>query len=112
MLRLHETESELHKEMLRDPDNIKRATDELKAKEKNPLSMRPRTGTQPQYRDRARERRQVFNQPKKPSSRPGGAPQARKEKEAEPEPEQPVKASKGAGMLAKMGWTSGSGRRS
>ncbi len=110
VLRLHEMESELHGTMLGNPANIERATAELKEKDKTPLAMRPRLAGQPQYRDRAKERRQVFNQPKKPSGKPSGPSQGRKEKEPEPEPEpEPPKASRGAGMLAKMGWTSGSG---
>ncbi|KAH8885678.1 hypothetical protein GQ53DRAFT_728645 [Thozetella sp. PMI_491] len=105
-LRLHETESELHKALLRGETNIDRATSELKAKDKTPTAMRPKKNMQSQYRDRARERRKVFSQPKKPTNKPPGSAAPRKEKEPEPEP---PKASKGAGMLAKMGWTSGSG---
>ncbi len=105
ILRLHETESELHRSLLRD-ENIERAITELQAKGKSAQLVRPRKGMQAQYRDRARERRQVFNQPKKPSNKPAGTSQPRREKE--PEVEEPKK-SKGAGLLAKMGWMSGSG---
>ncbi|CAH0040235.1 unnamed protein product [Clonostachys solani] len=66
----------------------------------------------PQYRDRAKERREAYSQPGMPRgqdeaggkgpSKPMPAPT--KEEKA-PKPAQ----SKGAGMLAKMGWTSGAG---
>ncbi|KAF4124482.1 ZnF RBZ, partial [Geosmithia morbida] len=60
-----------------------------------------------QYRDRAKERRQVYNQPRKLSSKQTdgtgtGTPP--------PPPAAPAPApSKGAGMLAKMGWSAGAG---
>ncbi|KAK0655835.1 hypothetical protein B0T16DRAFT_397815 [Cercophora newfieldiana] len=106
----HEQESELHKRMLTDPKNKERATAELKEKGKSPRTMVPDSKTtqqQNQYRDRARERRQAFNQPKQPS-KSGTSGEKRKEPVAEAE-EAPAKKSKGAGMLAKMGWTAGVG---
>ena len=66
---------------------------------------REQLAKQPQYRDRAKERRQVFKQPKKPAT-------GEKRKEvADPVLEEVplAKKSKGAGMLAKMGWTAGAG---
>lgn len=63
-----------------------------------------------QYRDRAKERRSAYSQPKKPAGQParakGGAPAAQ-ENDA-PAMAKPA-ASKGAGMLAKMGWAAGGG---
>ncbi|KAI6782536.1 putative RNA-binding protein-like protein [Emericellopsis cladophorae] len=55
-----------------------------------------------EYRDRAKQRRQAYSQPRKPAT--SQAAQAPK-KEAPPQPA----PSKGAGMLAKMGWTAGKG---
>lgn len=110
----HEQESQLHKRMLSDPKNIDRAIEELKAKEKTPHRMGPdkaarqqQAEQQPQYRDRARERRQALRQPNKPTASTG---EKRKEP-AEPVPEEVplAKKSKGAGMLARMGWTAGAG---
>ncbi|KAF4345983.1 RNA binding motif [Fusarium beomiforme] len=61
-----------------------------------------------QYRDRAKERRAAFNQPTKPTTAPQGKPKpGPKAEEAAPAPK-PVQ-SKGAGMLAKMGWSTGAG---
>jgi len=107
----HEQESELHKRMLADPKNKERATAELKEKGKTPRTMVPDSKTtqqQNQYRDRARERRQAFNQPKQPS-KSGASGEKRKEPVAAEAEETPAKKSKGAGMLAKMGWTAGVG---
>ncbi|KAK0633149.1 hypothetical protein B0T14DRAFT_54597 [Immersiella caudata] len=107
----HEQESELHKRMLADPKNKERAAAELKEKGKTPRTMVPDSKTtqqQNQYRDRARERRQAFNQPKQPS-KAGASGEKRKEPVAAEAEETPAKKSKGAGMLAKMGWTAGVG---
>jgi RNA-binding protein 5/10 len=60
------------------------------------------------YRDRAKERRQAFNQPKQPAAQHN---KAVKDKVAVPAPEDdpaPVQ-SKGAALLGKMGWTAGEG---
>jgi len=124
----HEQESELHRRMLADPVNKERATEELKAKGKVALvtmvpnhKIRQRhqqdQQSQQQYRDRALERRQAFRQPMKPSTHqppPGGlgrTSEKRKEPTAAVEHEEvpAAKKSKGAGMLAKMGWTAGAG---
>ncbi|EGX94878.1 G-patch domain protein, putative [Cordyceps militaris CM01] len=64
-----------------------------------------------QYRDRARERREAYRQPKKP------APQHDPLKDKPETPSAPAAsgapippaASKGANLLAKMGWTAGAG---
>lgn len=118
----HEQESELHKHMLADARNKERATAELKAKGKAPMTMVPDNMTEQQqsrYRDRALERRKLFRQPNKPkpaakssAAAAGGAPHRTAEKRKEPVAEleeTPAKKSKGAGMLAKMGWTVGGG---
>lgn len=117
----HEQESELHKHMLTDAGNKERATAELKAKGKPLQTMVPDSMTEQQqsrYRDRALERRKLFRQPNKPKpaaksgATAGGAPHRTAEKRKEPVAEleeAPAKKSKGAGMLAKMGWTVGGG---
>ncbi|KAK0729946.1 hypothetical protein B0H67DRAFT_560314 [Lasiosphaeris hirsuta] len=108
----HEQESELHKRMLEDSKNKERAEAELREKGKAPHTMVPDSKTQQQqnrYRDRAQERRQAFRQPNKPSAQQAkGTAEKRKEPVAVAE-EAPAKKSKGAGMLAKMGWTAGVG---
>ena len=58
-----------------------------------------------EYRDRARERRAVYNQPKKTSAK---ASQPAESKEID-ESEIPSAPSKGASLLSKMGWTEGKG---
>ncbi|KAK0387904.1 hypothetical protein NLU13_4149 [Sarocladium strictum] len=65
-----------------------------------------------QYRDRAKERRQAYNQPTKPAEQsPANTkiPKSDKPNKAEDPKPAAVPASKGAGMLAKMGWTAGAG---
>lgn len=57
------------------------------------------------YRDRAKERRQAFNQPKQPT----GPQKAQKEKMKPKKEETPLAPSKGAALLGKMGWTAGEG---
>jgi hypothetical protein len=63
------------------------------------------------YRDRAKERRQAFNQPKQPAaqhnraSKDANSGSSPKNDEAESKPIQ----SKGAALLGKMGWNAGEG---
>lgn len=60
------------------------------------------------YRDRARERRQAFNQPKQPAAQHG---KPKDSNVAMPPKEEPVAPapSKGAALLGKMGWSAGEG---
>ncbi|KAK4145791.1 uncharacterized protein C8A04DRAFT_35600 [Dichotomopilus funicola] len=129
---LHEQQSELHKRMLANPQNRARAVDEFKQLDKKMRIVEPETEfrrtvdiqcvryLQPQYRDRALERRRAFGRSKKQpgaNQSPGGAGgNAAPEKRKEPAEatttatdEPAAKKSKGAGMLAKMGWTAGAG---
>ncbi|KAK4157016.1 hypothetical protein C8A00DRAFT_12098 [Chaetomidium leptoderma] len=127
---LHEQQSELHKRMLADPQNRQRAADEFKAAGKKMRIIEPEAEfkrhweaqraryLQPQYRDRALERRRAFRQPKQPAANPAGAtatvPEKRKgpttvETADDKDKEPAAKKSRGAGMLAKMGWTAGAG---
>ncbi|KAF4632507.1 hypothetical protein G7Y89_g5618 [Cudoniella acicularis] len=99
----HERMSQLHR------DNLK--NEQLVAKAMKKLG-KPMDGGSDNsaYRDRAKERRQAFNQPKQPAAQhnrttkaAGSDPNPRKEVE-----EVPVQ-SKGAALLGKMGWTAGEG---
>ncbi|KUI56101.1 hypothetical protein VP1G_03441 [Cytospora mali] len=104
VLSLHERESEMHRQNLADQRNIDRAISQLARTGKTPRKMMPAKNKGLHYRDRARERRQAYNQP--------GAPRRKAPKEdAAPvkEPEKPSAPSKGAALLGKMGWTAGEG---
>ncbi len=122
---LHEQQSALHKRMLASPQNRARAAAEFRALGKKMHVVEPEAEfkarwdaqrvrfLQPQYRDRALERRRAFGQPKKTTTTSSSNPtpsaaEKRKEPPAEKQDET-AKKSKGAGMLAKMGWTSGAG---
>jgi hypothetical protein len=122
VLRRHEQESELHKKYLSDSSKVEKATAKLAELGLMPTRMLPlgydgpvRQG--PQYRDRAKERRQVYNQPKKPAGprqdTTSNSSSSNKRKPVEEpvpaESEPAAKKSKGAGLLAKMGWTAGEG---
>ncbi|KAK4659890.1 hypothetical protein QC762_114310 [Podospora pseudocomata] len=119
---LHEQQSELHKRNLAHPKARSRAEEEFKKLGKKQRSCIPDQAfyreweaqlkrSQPNYRDRALERRQAFRQPKKPTNQPKtSVPEKRKEPSSlSAEADTPAKKSKGAGMLAKMGWTAGAG---
>ncbi|OHE91182.1 RNA-binding protein [Colletotrichum orchidophilum] len=126
-LNTHE-KSRNHKNATADEEKVKAAKPRLAARDKRmakqaeeqPAVAATNEEAAPQYRDRAKERREVFNQPAKPKvpiqggdksarkddkapTRPAGAP-----KEKTP-PSPPPPQSKGAGMLAKMGWNTGQG---
>jgi RNA-binding protein 5/10 len=88
----HERISELHRDNLKNETLVKKALAALAKK----------TGADtPEYRDRAKERRSAFGQPKKAAGEPRN--------DVEPEPEPGPTVSKGAALLGKMGWTAGSG---
>lgn len=104
VLSLHERESEMHRANLADQSNIDRAISQLARIGKTPRKMVPAKNKGQQYRDRARERRQAYNQP--------NAPRRKAPAESAPtikEPEKPAAPSKGASLLGKMGWTAGEG---
>ncbi|KAI1759103.1 hypothetical protein GGR53DRAFT_471662 [Hypoxylon sp. FL1150] len=101
-LRRHERISDMHKANLDTEALIVKATKELKDVGKEPMST---------YRDRAKERRMAHNQPSKPKPHlPRKQHQTTKDagSAAEPPPTKPA-ISKGAGLLAKMGWSTGEG---
>ncbi|KAF6812332.1 RNA-binding protein [Colletotrichum sojae] len=109
-----------HKNAMADEEKVKAAKPRLAARDKRMAKQAEEQAAKnggdsaPQYRDRAKERREVYNQPAKPKvaasagGSTGNKPAARKEdKPAEKTP--PPQKSKGAGMLAKMGWNAGQG---
>nr|XP_036589240.1 g-patch domain-containing protein [Colletotrichum truncatum]KAF6800882.1 g-patch domain-containing protein [Colletotrichum truncatum] len=114
-LNTHE-KSRNHKNAMADEEKVKAAKPRLAARDKR---MGKQTGEQaknedsaPQYRDRAKERREVYSQPAKPKVAPqSGKPGRKDDKPARPPAEKtpPPQQSKGAGMLAKMGWSTGQG---
>lgn len=108
---IHE-KSRNHKTATEDEGLVKAALPRLAARDKR---LAASASAAPQYRDRAKERRQVYSQPSKPSGAPSAAtsstsgPAPQQQPAAPPEPKSEPKASKGAGMLAKMGWSAGQG---
>jgi RNA-binding protein 5/10 len=97
----HERMSQLHR------DNMK--NDDLLAKALTKLNKSTEPGSESaSYRDRAKERRYAFNQPKQPAAQHNRLPKdsvISQEKDVEPAFVQ----SKGAALLGKMGWTAGEG---
>ncbi|CZR58454.1 related to RNA binding motif protein [Phialocephala subalpina] len=100
----HERMSQLHRDNMKNEDLVSKAL----AKLNKPKGSATESSA---YRDRAKERRQAFNQPKQPAAQhnrtakeSNGGSSPKKEKEEAP----PVQ-SKGAALLGKMGWTAGEG---
>ncbi|PHH88145.1 hypothetical protein CDD83_7918 [Cordyceps sp. RAO-2017] len=89
-----------HKRAMQDEEKVQAALPRLAARDK-----RRQKAEAAQYRDRAKERREAHNQPDKPKA---SKPKAEGKPQAKEEAKKPAE-SKGAGMLAKMGWTSGNG---
>ena len=94
----HERMSQLHRDNMKKEDLVTKAM----AKLKKSTDSGPESSA---YRDRAKERRHAFNQPKQPAAQHNRPP-----KDAGPakEEEAPMQ-SKGAALLGKMGWTAGEG---
>ncbi|TKW52009.1 RNA-binding protein 5 [Colletotrichum tanaceti] len=121
-LNTHE-KSRNHKNAMADADKVKAAKPRLAARDKRMAKQAEEQSKEesgPQYRDRAKERREVFNQPAKPKVVPvqgAGKPARKDDKQAVVRPPAEKKTtppsappqSKGAGMLAKMGWSTGQG---
>ncbi|RPB13477.1 hypothetical protein P167DRAFT_585331 [Morchella conica CCBAS932] len=97
----HERVSTLHASNLKDPALCEAA---LKKLAKAGITASSASSATPEYRDRAKERRQVFGKSAPAAARkePTAAPAAQAEAEV-------VAQSKGAALLGKMGWTSGQG---
>lgn len=99
----HERVSQLHRDNLLN-DNLKK-----KALAKLAKSVATQTGAESSnYRDRAKERRQAFNQPKQPAAQHKAAKEAAATSRPVDEDVTP-KPSKGAALMEKMGWTAGEG---
>ncbi|KAI1408203.1 hypothetical protein F5Y13DRAFT_111954 [Hypoxylon sp. FL1857] len=101
-LRRHEQMSDMHKANLDDETLIAKATKDLRTLGKEPVS---------NYRDRAKERRMAHNQPSRPKPH---LPRKNLQTNKEPGPAMEAPStkptvSKGAGLLAKMGWSTGEG---
>ncbi|KAJ8129126.1 hypothetical protein O1611_g4503 [Lasiodiplodia mahajangana] len=100
-LRRHEQMSDMHKANLEDGELIAKATQNLKALGKEPTT---------NYRDRAKERRLAHNQPNKPKLQPPRkTPPTSKATDSTKEAPAKAVISKGAGLLARMGWSTGEG---
>ena len=98
-----------HKRALADEDKVKAAAPRLVARDKRMQAKAKAEEDKPQYRDRAKERREVFNQPKKPAAQQTAStkpkPKSEAPKKADPAKKTEAAPSKGSAMLAKMGWT-------
>jgi hypothetical protein len=110
---IHER-SRNHKHATENEDLVKAALPRLAVRDKRrgKQAADESAEQQQQYRDRAKERRQAYNQPTKPvDQNPNNtkAPKADNSKSVKPEEPNKPATSKGAGMLAKMGWTAGAG---
>jgi RNA-binding protein 5/10 len=96
----HERISQLHRDNLKDEELVAKAL----AKMKKSLESVSENSA---YRDRAKERRQAFNQPKQPAAQ-HHRPKASSVVPPKKEEEAPI-PSKGAALLGKMGWSAGDG---
>ncbi|KAG4033270.1 hypothetical protein MFRU_005g02830 [Monilinia fructicola] len=105
----HEKISQLHRDNTENKELVSKALAKLKKAEKDKSSSDTSA-----YRDRAKERRQAFNQPKQPASQhnklkaTGSMANPLSQKEEENESAVPAQ-SKGAALLGKMGWNAGEG---
>lgn len=100
----HERMSQLHRDNMKNEELVDKTLAKLKKSSSS-------SAEGSAYRDRAKERRQAFNQPKQPAaqhnraSKDGNGGSSPKKDEGEPKSLQ----SKGAALLGKMGWTAGEG---
>ncbi|SZF05266.1 unnamed protein product [Blumeria hordei] len=92
----HERRSKLHEENLKNQTLVSKALAKLGNSNSDNSSL---------YRDRAKERRRAFNQPKQPVLPPNRTSVVTTKETEDPAPIQ----SKGAALLGKMGWTAGEG---
>ncbi|KAK7209265.1 hypothetical protein V2G26_016443 [Clonostachys chloroleuca] len=108
---LHE-KTDNHKAAMNDPAMVEKAHALMAKAQKAAKQKSSEAASAPQYRDRAKERREAYSQ--SGVSREQGEAGGNGPPEPMPTPTNQQKApkpaqSKGAGMLAKMGWTSGAG---
>ncbi|ESZ91736.1 hypothetical protein SBOR_7887 [Sclerotinia borealis F-4128] len=105
----HERISQLHRDNTKNEELVSKALAKLKKSTNDSASI-----DNSAYRDRAKERRQAFNQPKQPAAQHNKSKAASSmstpplQKEEENEPTAPAQ-SKGAALLGKMGWNAGEG---
>jgi hypothetical protein len=99
----HETVSQLHRDNLHNEELKKKAL--VKLAKSGAKQAEAETSA---YRDRAKERRQAFNQPKQPAAQHKANKEAVPVSRSEEEDVAPA-PSKGAALLGKMGWTAGEG---
>ncbi|KAI6711026.1 hypothetical protein JHW43_006455 [Diplocarpon mali] len=97
----HERMSQLHRDNLKNEEMVAKAMSKLKKSEDS-------TGDV-EYRDRAKARRQAFNQPKQPAAQHKRAKNSTANSSPKREVEEAPIQSKGAALLGKMGWTTGEG---
>ncbi|EPQ66487.1 Bgt-5104-2 [Blumeria graminis f. sp. tritici] len=92
----HERRSKLHEENLKNQTLVSKALAKLGNLNSDSSNL---------YRDRAKERRRAFNQPKQPVLPPNRTSVVLTKEAEDPAPIQ----SKGAALLGKMGWSAGEG---
>ncbi|RDA92685.1 hypothetical protein CP533_3724 [Ophiocordyceps camponoti-saundersi (nom. inval.)] len=97
--------SKRHQRATQDPEKVSKALPRIRIRDENLALAAAAAADTAQYRDRAKERREAHNQPDKPETKPAQQEQTQEAKEEGKKPAE----SKGAGMLAKMGWSVGSG---
>ncbi|PVH74064.1 hypothetical protein DL98DRAFT_40706 [Cadophora sp. DSE1049] len=97
----HERMSQLHRDNLKNEDLVAKAMAKLK-KSGDAVA-------ESAYRDRAKERRQAFNQPKQPAAQHNRAKDSPGTSTPKIAVEKAPVQSKGAALLGKMGWTAGEG---
>jgi len=113
-LKRHNKESELHKKNFKDPNLREVARQKVAARQASA------TSEQPRYRDRASERRVLFNQPEVPTIENDAGKGGGRKRQAEgppappsppPPPVNPGKDENNVGnkLLKMMGWTEGTG---
>jgi len=100
----HERISQLHRDNMKNPELVTKAQAKLKKS-----ASREDAADSSAYRDRAKERRQAFNQPKQPAAQHRSQDDKPSNSKKEDKESTPPPQSKGAALLGKMGWTAGEG---
>ncbi len=104
----HERISQLHRDNMSKEELVATANAKLAKVGQAPQTIQAPGESDSAYRDRAKERRQAFQQPKQPAAQLHQQKKKSKSPSAETEPDKP-QMSKAAAMLGKMGWTAGQG---
>jgi len=108
---MHERLSDLHRANLKDQEKVERADHKLQKHGIKPsgqqvLSTTEADDSRSEYRDRAKERRKIYGVVNKKGEQVSSMAMPARERSPSPTP---TATSKGANMLAKMGYTSGAG---